>query len=197
MSEMTQSGCGSLPGIATLLTIRQRLLQITDYDRGARITWAEIKPVEPVWVMPAKGVLNAQNRFRSPCLQLVGATACARTAMLMPGIGGRLNKPPAATPPPLHTDCKRFHDAIWIVRRRVRAARLGCRRERLWASAGRRVPRRGRRTRLSFELRHRTSFHRHRSDVRDPDDADLHRRAHDAAPVGYGGARAALAYSGA
>ena len=100
---MTQSGRGSLPGIATLLTIRQRLLQITDYNRGARITWAEIKPVEPVWVMPAKGVLDAQNRSRSPCLQLVGATACARTAMLMPSIGGRLNKPPAAsTAAPAH-----------------------------------------------------------------------------------------------
>jgi hypothetical protein len=53
--------------------------------------------------MPAKGVLDAQNRSRSPCLQLVGATACARTAMLMPSIGGRLNKPPAAsTAAPAH-----------------------------------------------------------------------------------------------
>jgi hypothetical protein len=100
---LTQSGSGSLPGIPTLLTIRQHLLQITDYDRGARITRAEIKPVEPVWVMPAKGVLNAQNRSRSPCLQLVGTTICARTGMLMPSIGGRLSKPPAAsTAAPAH-----------------------------------------------------------------------------------------------
>src|SRR6201998_1189379 len=45
--------------------------------------------------MPAKGVLDAQNRSRFPCLQLVGATVCARTAMLMPSLGGRLSQPPA------------------------------------------------------------------------------------------------------
>ena len=132
---------------ARCLTVSLRVRQVGRVHRGARQCRAEKIPVEPAWVMPAKGVFDVQDRHLAVPVAGVDRERDVSSPSSMPGCFLTHTRRPLR---PFRILTAGFSHAIWIVRRRRGAAVARRRGDRRRFPRFRRDQRRGRSARLSI-----------------------------------------------